>query len=368
MLRLFVSLISAFALTAQAEELDPQWLSFSHSGYASYTYISQPDFHESGGIVAVNGAVHYKNWSIKTQIANRDDPIRRLALEYHTTTPAGSFMVQVGRVPRLLTLYSDVFGNPSEWDMAVLPLAGYNRRMVHSLSFNVIDGIKAVKDFNVGNTALRVSGAYGYNVQEGCDWQLEAASISKCDKSWQLDPMGNNYNVSLEARINTNWTLITTFDRVIAKTKLNDPSNRRSAFLVNFLAQEVDYTYWRTGLRYNNKHGYVQYEHGENRTYFKQDLTRFGGPKGWELQASSADDYIVVGYYLNDSWTGYTGYSLGEKHGVDYNNEDTFVGVAYRHEGWTATLEHHRGHGGWVRHGSDNYSWEPVVASVTYSW
>lgn len=369
MSRLFALLTSLLAgLAGATEDIDPQWLTWNTSGFASYTWISQPDFHPSIGIVAVNGAVHYKNFSLKAQVANRPEPLRRAALEYHAALPGLSYAVQIGRVPRLSTLYSDVFGNPDEWDMAILPLAGYNRRMVHSLSFNVIDGAKLITDFKLGGVGIRASGAFGYGVQEGCEWQLEAASLGTCEPAWQLDPVGDNLNLSLEARINARWTLLTSFDRVHARATLNDPTNRAAGLLVNNIAQEAAYTYWRTGVRYSAEWGYVLVEHGENRTYFLQDLSPMGRAVGWRLQATSADDYLAAGYYLSDELTAFAGYSRGEKRGVSYINEDTFVGLAYRIGAWAATVEHHRGHGGWVRHGSTAYQWEPLVASLTYSW
>lgn len=362
-------LILALPASAETQATSSQWLTTSVSGYASYTAISDERFHPSSGIVAINGAVHYRNWALKAQVANRPEPIRRAALEFNASLlPRHSVTLQLGRVPRLATLYSDVYGNPSEWDMAVLPLAGYNRRMVHSLSFNAIDGAKLIYDLGVRNSLLRLSATYGRNIQEGCEWQLEAADLDACAPAWSLAPASDNWNLGLEARINAYWTLLTTYDYVHAQSRLHDPRDRRAAFLVRSLAQEVAYTYWRTGVRYAGEWGYWQAEHGENRTYFLQDLGAFRGPRGWQLQASSADDYVVVGYYLSDALTGFAGYSRGEKRGVDYHNEDAFVGVNFRHDTWTLTLEHHRGHGGWVRHGANDYDWQPLVASVTYSW
>lgn len=358
LLLIFVILGLGFPIKGQSQEL-----TYWYSGFATYTYFSDDTFQKSGGIVAINGSVTYGDFAFKTQIANRAEPIRRWALEYSTGIHGDNLTFQYGRLPRLNTLFSDVYGNPAEWGMAVLPMSTYNRRKVHSLSFQAIEGIKAVWDHSTDWGGIRTTFNTGKPIQElDCEWQTEATR-KPCNHGWGFVPAKNNFDVALEARVGANWTLLASYNKLDIDAELYNPLDRASR-TYSTLVSELDYRFGRLGLRYDDSWGYLQTEHGESRLWFKDK--RPG--KGFYLNSTSWDDYYLGGFYVTEQITAFGGYSVGHERGSAFTSRDRFLGAIYRDGGWAYSAEFHNGEGSWQRAESTSYLWKSWALAATYSF
>lgn len=342
---------------------DENELVYAYSGFATYTYYSQDSFQKSDGIVAINGSVSYGDFAFKAQVANRDEPIRRWALEYSTGTMGDNFTFQLGRLPRLNTLFSDVYGNPDEWGMALLPMSTYNPRKVYSLGYQTIEGFKAVWDHNTSWGGIRTTYNTGKPIQEiACEWQMEATR-KPCNTGWGFSPSKNNFDLAFEARIGADWTLLASYNKLDLDNNLYNPADYQSR-LYNTLVSELDYRFGRLGVRYDADWGYLQTEHGESRLWFKD--SRHG--KGWMLNSTAWDNYYMGGWYVTEEITAYGGYSVGHERGSLFTSRDRFIGAVYRDAGWAYTAELHNGNGSWERIESTDYLWKSWAFSATYSW
>lgn len=345
-------------------KVSAQELTYGSTGFATYTAFQEQSFQENSGTIAVNGQVFYGNFAVKGQVSNNEyEPIRRLVAEY--TTPIGArdnITLQLGRIPRLNTLFSDVYGNPDEWDAAVLPLSTYNRRKVHSLAFQALDGGKISWNHNTDWGGFVATVNMGRTIEEHpCEWQMEATR-RPCVTSWTFTPANDNYDVAIEARIGAAWTLLASYNKLSLGNQI--VTRNRTSVTFNTLINELDYRFGRLGIRYSGEWGYIQGEHGESRLFFYD--TRPG--KGRGLDSTAKDDYLMGGYYVNDETTAYGGWSAGHSNTSTVYSRDTFLGVVWRDARWAYSLERHWGKGSWIRHGSTDYQWSTWVASVTVGW
>lgn len=350
MYKLLLLLINLFiVLSVSATELET-----SYSGFATYTLVEQQSWHKDVGLVAINGVAQYGDFALKGQVASTENPVRRLAVEYTLATPKDTLVLQAGRVPRLTTLYSDVFGNPDEWGMAVLPLSVYNRRKVHSTTFNALDGVKALWDHNYSKGNLRLSADFGTAAVENyADLQMELTRKSY-NPGWTLkEKRFADWTFGEELTIG-NWTLLASQSRFGYTTQLNDATDATSkAFTSKY--NFIDYYFNRYGIKYAAKDWSVQAEHGDSRVYANN-----------QINSIARDGYVSGNYYYNDNIALFGGYGVGYKRGNTYTARDRFAGIAYRSGKWTTTFEYHNGENSWQRHDSNNFIWDSYVASVTY--
>lgn len=368
MIKLVTTLVLALAVTvSHAQEAAPvaapaDELTANLTGFATYTWVQQEGWFPSGGAVAINAAAHYGPWALKAQLANNDVIVRRAQLEYSGGSMGRNLTVQLGRIPRLNTLFSDVYGNPAEWDVAVLPLSTYNRRKVHSLAFNALDGIKVIGDYNEGKLGLRGIVDYGRGIQENsCEWQIELTR-RPCMPGWDFTGATGAFDLSLEARIGTAWTVMASYSSVLLDSVLNDPRDRRAMFYAMQYAHGLDYRFGRLSVRYAAPWGYLQAEHGEGRVWLHQP------PRGWVLNSTAWDDYFMGGWYATDALTIFAGYAVGHARNSVTTSRDRFVGAVYRMGRWSHTAELHDGQGSWQRANSWQPEWRSVVLATTYSW
>ena len=350
MSRLFVSLISLLALSAQAAELE-----WNLNGYATATHFQSQEFQPDTSLIAVNGSLQYENFAIRTQVADRETAIRRFAVEYSLPIVGNNLLVQLGRLPRLTTLFSDVYGNPDEWGMAVLPLSTYNRRKVHSLAFQAYDGVKVMWDHPTSIGHVRATANYGRNIEEfDCEWQMEAVR-KPCMSGWTLRPQGNNYDAALEFSRGP-VKLLASVNHVSAKSELLNSKDRTGIYFTK-MVPTLDYYFYRQGVKYEGSRWYVQAEHGENRLWF-----------GDKLYSTARDDYVMGGYDVTGNCTAFGGYSSGHERGSTFTSRDRFGGGICRVGQWAFSLEHHNGEGSWQRIDSRVYDWGTWVASATVTF
>lgn len=351
MYKLFVLLTSLFLLNvAKADD----GLHLGYSGFATYTLIEQKSWHENAGNVSVNLLAQYgDNWAAKAQLSNQEEPVRRAVVEYSWGRPGNNFMVQLGRIPRIPNLMSDVYGNPDEWNVSILPLSTYNRRKVHSLTFNALDGVKAVYDRSYSDGNIRTTIDYGKAPVERADWLQMEFSRRPYNPGWGFETDTGDVSFTIEATYKDNWTALVSKSHLNYHTALYNPRDRVS-FITTRLIKNVDYFFDRYGLRYGTEDWSVQYEHGENEL-------RVNGVK----TSTARDDYILGTYFFNDDVSAFAGFSHGKDRGNPYSAQDRFLGVTHRFGNWTTILEYHNGQNSWQRYGSNEYQWHSWVLSGT---
>ena len=352
MQKLFASLISLLAACSPAHASD--WQTYV-GGSASYTMIGQSTFHKDSGDIKVNMHAAKDGFAVKGQVATLEDPMRLLAAEYSFATSGTSLAVQAGRVSRISSLFNDVYGDPGEWGMAVLPLSMYNRRKVHSLTFNALDGFKTVLDHNYSRGNLRVQLSSGSGVVENHnDLQMELTRRDY-NRGWDLHSrqgMGD-YDIVLEGTFD-NWSALMSRSKYEWEARQNDGADA-TARAYSRLAKKTDYMFDRWGLRYANKTFSVQSEFGRSKVF----LNDTENSRAW-------DAYVMGSWFATENLTPFIGHSMGHKRGNNFSPRDTFIGAAYRFGNWTATGELHSGRNSWQRHNSNVFSWTAVAASLTY--
>jgi len=182
-------LLISLCFAAQAQELE-----FSHSGFATYTYVQQDTFYPSKGLIAENLNAEYGQWALRAQITSKPNVISRAAIEYAIPEYSKNIAFQFGRVPRLTTFFSDSFGNPGERGMAVLPLASYNRRKVHNISFNSLDGARVQANYVIGGNSTQTTLAGGsLGTEDDCITQMEFTS-RPCTPDYKFKGIPGSYS------------------------------------------------------------------------------------------------------------------------------------------------------------------------------
>lgn len=349
MFRLLLLLISFLAITAHADELET-----SYSGYATYTYIGQKTWLANDNQIALNLNAQYGPYAVKTQLSTRESLVKRLAAEYAVTKFGETLVFQVGRVPRVATLMSDVFGNPDEWGISVLPLSMYNPRKAHSATFNAIDGVKAMWDHNYSRGNLRLGIDWGTGaVDDKQNLQMELTR-KPYNPGWDMHSRTNDDYTWFGELTFDNWTALLSSSKYTWDTSLNNPLDRTSVATTRAI-KDIDYNFSRFGIKYATTDWALQAEHGISRLNFNG-----------VLNSRARDSYVMGTYYVSDDVAVFGGYSEGYKRGNPYTARDRFAGVVYRFGKWSTIIEYHNGENSWQRYNSTDYTWNSIAASLTY--
>ena len=344
-------------LASAAAHAKEDW-SISHSGFITYTAFSDPSFYPNAGKLALNIGAERGELALRAQIT--DQGFSRWALEYGIPAFQRNFLVQVGRVPRLTTFHSDIFGSPAEWGMAVLPLASYNRRMVHAQAFNAVEGVRVQQHLALGGHSLRLAAVTGrLSSQDDCALQQEFSKAPACDPQWRIVGTPGSYAVSAQGE-QGRFQWLVSVDRFQAKTELTVPPGikpSRSALLsTQIIAPRIDYRVYRWGLKWSDVDWYVQAEGTDNRTR----TSTLG------LMSSAFDGSVTLGLRL-ERWTPFMNLAYGRGHAEGSRpSRDRALGLTYLTDDWAATIQHNRGTGSWKRLDTPETDWNTTSAAVTY--
>lgn len=344
------ALIATVWVQAEAEEL-----SVSHSGYVTGTAFSDQDFYPNVAKAAVNLDAEYGNFGARTQVT--DKGVSRLAIEYAIPAHGRNFVVQAGRLPRLTTLHSDIFGSPAEWGMAVLPLASYNRRMVHASAFNAVDGIRGqlnlASNKGVGLKLMAAGGRMA--ITDACALQSEFTKNPVCDPDWKIKPNRGSYALGAQVDFG-DLELLYSIDRFMGRTEARPGAGPMAQYLTKVLAPEIDYRVYRWGVKYAKPDYFVQAEGTENRTRTST--------KG--VTSTAMDASVTGGVRLGD-WTPYGTMSFGKSRDGNISR-DVALGLTWAEGGWSISAQRNKGEGAWKRFDTPGKAWDSYSASITYRW
>jgi hypothetical protein len=344
------------ALVVVATNAISSEVELSHSGYASATIFSDQEFYPNTFKLADNINIENDPFSIRTQLTERG--ISRLAVEYSYATSGNNVVLQLGRVPRLTTLYSDMFGSTSEWGMSVLPLASYNRRMVHASAFNALDGLRAQWTVSFsGDVHLKLIAAGGkMAVTDRCALQQEFTKSKSCDSDWQIK--GDKGSYSASAQLNAgDFDFLLSADRFTGYTVLEDKPSAKARYIATMQAPQVDYRVYRWGIKYSDTDLFIQAEGTENTT----STSTLG-------EFSSAMDASLTAGLRFDQVTPFFTSAYGKSRRSANRSRDFAFGVSWTDGALSASIQRNRGVGAWKRLDTPGYRWDSVSCSVTYKW
>jgi hypothetical protein len=349
--RLWISLVCA-VLGAQAAAQDE--LVWGHSGYVTATAFSDTGFYPHTAKAALNLDAEYGNFGARTQVT--DKGIARLALEYAIPAHGKNFVVQAGRLPRLTTLHSDIFGSPAEWGMAVLPLASYNRRMVHASAFNAMDGVRAQLNLANDDYALKLMAAGGQMaITDECALQSEFTKSPVCERDWRIKANGGSYALGAQLDLG-DLELLYSIDRFMGRTEALPGASPKALYTTKVLAPEIDYRVYRWGIKYAKPGYFIQAEGTENRTRTST--------KG--VTSTAMDASLSAGVRF-DKWTPYGTLSFGKSRDGNISR-DVAMGLTWTDGKWSVSGQRNKGVGAWKRFDTPGTEWDSYSASITYRW
>lgn len=356
---MFARLILLISLLVPCVTLADSHLDTKASGFLYNTTWEDKDLHDNRTVLGVNLSAEYKNFAVRTQLANTDEPIRRLTLEYSQPIVDSSTegTIRVGRFGRVESFYSNVLDTPSSWQMAVLPFAGYSYRMFNG-SFVLLDGVQGEVKHKFSSSILTLKASRGKMVIDN-QKDLQREAFGRYSKDFEMEPENGVYDFS--ARYDTKYVK-TYIARQVYRAKLE--ANNRTP-LNNFIAarfRDSEYILDRFGVRVDYKDYFVSTE----LSLGDSSVTSDNGRKVAETDA--IDKNFVVGKYFNNLSI-YGGHSIGENRSAGHTNRDSFLGGTYNWDNVTVSLAKHNGKGkGWAKYSTSSlgeYSWNSWVLSTT---
>jgi hypothetical protein len=335
-------------------------INFYTSGFITTTVFGDRDWHEDSTKAAINLDMFSNNLALRTQIAVPSDVnVRRLAIEYSLWLgQQRDLTIQVGRLPRLGSFSNTAVDNPSTADTAIMPLAQYNRRMVNSLTFNSVDGIKAIYTNNTEYGLIKANFDYGKMlIEDQCEIQKEATK-QNCRDGFRIDGQDGNYDYGLTYEIG-NWTLLGYNGFVRARTQLLDPRDRASVFFTNG-ADRFEYSITKYGVKYSKDRLTLQTELTDTHLFIAKKN------KDFLLNQKSNNWYVSGNYYLTDALSVNGSFSRGTSN-MGGNNIDRSIGFSYTYNDITFSIEQHMGKGrAWKKYLANTDNWNTFASSLTY--
>lgn len=357
MLKKFKSQISIFCLAVMSGMSFADGISVT--GYAFNTTFADNDFHKNRNILAVNVDADYSNFAIRTQLATFDaeETIRRGVLEYAAPVFGNDTIVQVGRFSRVDSFYNGVLDAPGNYQMAILPFAGYSYRMYNG-SFTAMDGINLITNTKVKTTLITTRLAYGTPVVNQESLQKEA--FRKYDENINMKGTHDNWDASIKLEHGNYSAYIS---KHFYQTKLSTTSTLLPYKIAERKFHNNEYDLSKFGIQYDNKKMFLRTELTKGHTTIRDANKRM------TAEVKAFDYNIVSGCYIND-FVLYAGYSHGDNKTRNTINEDTFLGATYNFKNLVVSAEYHKVHGNvWVKYATTPINrWYTWIISTTYSF
>ena len=356
-LKKLILLISFLIISVSANAID---YGGNLSGYLFYTAFSDHNFHSDRKVIAVNMDADIANTAIRAQVAGLDSStfVRRLVLEQALSVYNIDIIYQIGRFGRVDSFYNGVLDSPGDYQMAILPFAGYSYRMYNG-SFTTMDGHNLVLKKKLDNLLITTRAAIGRGVIDEKSLQLEA--FKRYDSN--IDMSSGNDNTDLSIKVESaDWSFYVAKHKYISHQSTSSLSPIYQYYVNNYATATYDLL--KYGIQYDNKSWFARTEvtEGSTHTYNRKNIaTSF---------QESLDYNVVVGKYLDNNVI-YTGYSLGHNITRDAHNIDRFIGFTNNYKRITTSIEYHCGKGvGWVKYGiTENLvRWNTLIGSVSYSF
>ena len=354
---LLISLIiSPLVVIASEDEI---W--FNYSGFVYNTTFSDNTFHNNRNVVALNADIDYMNVAFRTQVSIHDSlPIRRAVFEFsNIISEKVEYVYQIGRFSRVNSFYNAVLNPPADYQMAMLPLAGYSYRMFNG-SFVLMDGHNFMTTYKMDNGNLiraRIATGRGViNDQENVQREV----IGKYDQNLRVETDRNNYDYGLHYDTKE-WSLF--WSRNDYSTNIGTNSNLKPYKQFEYFYNGAEYHLEKFGVRYDNQKWVISGEYGKGvtKSFSKADLKT--------SQSMSEDYHIIIGNRITENIYLYSGYSVGFNHTSKTKNFDSFIGTTYNFSPFVMSFEYHSGKGrGWVKYSdtSSEKTWNSWVISTSY--
>lgn len=331
------------------------------SGYIFYTTFSDTTFHNNRKVVAINMDADIANTAIRAQVAGLDSSsnIRRLVLEQSMSLYGTDIIYQIGRFGRVDSFYNGVLDSPGDYQMAILPFAGYSYRMYNG-SFTTMDGHNLiVKRKLLDNVLVTGRAALGRGVIDEESLQQEA--FHRYDPNIHMRSNNDNTDLSLKLE-SADWSVYLAKHKYISHQSTNSPYYLYKYYVNTYNIATYDLN--KYGIQYDNKSWYIRSEITQGNT------NTITSSKQISSSQKSIDYNIVSGKYFYNN-TIYAGYSNGHNLTKEVHNYDRFIGFTNNYKRFTTSIEYHKGRGaGWVKYGVREglVSWDTLVASISYSF
>lgn len=339
-------------------------INLTASGYVNFTNFSDSSWYEDSNRIALNFNLLYDSYAIRTQlISGSDNRINRFTIEKNLPLFDNELLIKVGRFPRLVSFYNNLTDSPSSYDIAMIPLGVYNRRLITSQSFNAIDGISLEYTYStptINNSLFKFYINYGKPpIDNQCIIQQEYR-YDKCIPGYEFLSDSKDYDIGASFEYN-DLTFLISNSNVQFRTRLKDPKNPMSVFLVkrtNKLIANVS----KIGVKYENNKYLLQGEYSFH-NYSVNNLAQ------GTVSIHKENIYYVLGkYFWFDNFSTNLQYSHA-KSAILGSYKDKSVGMSYVYKNATISLDYHVGTGvEWKKYMAIDPKWRSTVLTVSYTF
>jgi hypothetical protein len=340
---------------------------FSITGFAYATEFGDSDWHNGRSVAAVNMDWHQDNWAVRTQVSSyRQQHIRRAVVEYsHPIGENVEMVYQAGRFSRLESFYEGITDSPANYKQAIMPFGGYSYRMFNG-AFVIMDGVQAQATFKLPDDYLLKFRAADGRMTIPSQNDIQKEAFRRTYDGVRINSNANNYDwaAALES-VEYKWYV----SRNRYLMNVDTDNSNATANNVSNTYNMIDYRLDKAGVRWDNQKYVAQLE-------WFHDITNIWR-KARTLPLASNNDAIgfnwMIGKYIDDNWSVYTGRSYGRNKVAYSHNEDNYVGATWAEKSVSVSVELHRGHGfAWRKYDAPTVTapevphWNTWVTSVSY--
>ena len=347
-------------------EHEDEEIKYSITGFTTVTAFSQNHFYDNTAAVALNLDLTYSDYAVRTQFSADTDVTRlsRFTLEKSINVDSNKeLLIKVGRFPRLVSFYNNLTDSPGTYDVAMIPLGVYTRRLLKSQAFNAIDGVSVLytlSDPEINNKILKFYLNYGQvPLDNQCTVQQEYR-YDKCLPGYKFKSDSHDYDVGVSYEIN-DLTLIASNTNVQFKTELINPKDPVSNFLVkrtNRLIANVT----KVGFKYDKEKYLLQGEYSYHNYSVNNSL------QGTISIHKENTSYILAEYKWRPNFSTNIQYSYGSSPYLGQYN-DRAIGFTYIIDNATISLEYHKGYGvEWKKYLAETPYWNSLVITASYTF
>ena len=342
------------------------------SGFIYAMKFSNQDWYQDHSVLAVNIDHTNDYLNIRSQLSTHDigdngkqmtmeenSPIRRLVVEKDfKSSESTETIVRVGRFARINSFYDSITDSPANFNMAMLPQAGYNFRMYNG-AFVIMDGIQGVFKYEENDTLTTLYASRGKMFINNQEELIREIFKQKVADIKMTPDMINDVALHFEFK---NYHAYASYSEYEATTNIVNKT-ATSAFM-SAKYNDVRYTVNRYGVKADFKKVFLQTEAVVGET----TASRVTGAV--TAHTNALDVNYVIGWYFDDNYTFYFNHSEGKNLTAGTSGHEHAYGVAYDIHPWAVAVEYHNGNteGGWRSYTSTIKEWDLMVAAVTYQF
>ena len=330
------------------------------TGFAYNTHFGDQHWQSDRNVLAINVDNMNDYLDTRAQFTNNEyAAIRRATIGKTIHITGGTHLtLQAGRMSRVDSFFNNLVDSPAASGMAVLPMGGYNYRMLQG-SFSIADGWKADLQGHLGDHLIHGHWTHGYmTVMDQMNYQQEV--LKKQVQGIQLNSMiGDTWELHHEFGNFHEYISRTLYG---ATTELTQ-SNATSRYYATNAAKAL-YDLNKYGIRYDDDNFFAmaEYSSGYSHTY-SQSGQKTSITDAWDQSGT-------VGVYFGDRWSAYIGQSYGRNLTAHTEARDDYFGVTKRWDRLTISADYHDGKSqAWMKYDAvAPYEWKSMVVSTTYQF